>query len=219
MDHKLDQLMKMVSKISLQQSESLTEKIKIISENSDNNTNITNNNNNNFSTKEKLDLKSSEVDLNNLNLKSRKINYIKVPSEGILPFFEEGGKLSVIRWLEIFESLARLRGWNEEEKIEVFKLRLSESAMNWFFNLKKENLRFITIKQHMIERFNSKLKADEAMLNMYQIKMEPTETFDKFVIRFYKSLELYQGNLDDTVKKTLFVNSLTGELKSEMLKI
>lgn len=147
--------------------------------------------------------------------KSRK--KLKLPSDKQLPFYNDEDKellLTAENWIELFEEFADIYNWSDEDKIRVMKMRFANNPKTWLKGYLAEKKRsYKKIRHAFIKRFDTETKGDTALESVLKAKMEPTENVDKYATRFCKLVDKNPINLDAKLKKTLFINGLSGDLQ------
>jgi hypothetical protein len=146
----------------------------------------------------------------------KKRRKLKLPSDKQLPFYnDEDSKLSAENWIEILDEFAAMNPeWNDEDKIRIMKMRFTNNPKAWLKQfLAKKQRSYKKVRRAFIKRFDTETKGDTALESVLKVKMEPTETVDKYATRFCKLVDKNPITLDSKLKKTLFLNGLSGELQ------
>jgi RNase H-like domain found in reverse transcriptase/Reverse transcriptase (RNA-dependent DNA polymerase)/Integrase zinc binding domain/Integrase core domain/Zinc knuckle len=105
----------------------------------------------------------------------------------ITPF--DGKSVSVQEWLDRFETIVKVKGWDDADAIRICAVNLESNAMQWYLHEGKLKRDWLSFKSALVKRFTKKCNPLLVRTYTQHIKQRDKETSEDFMDRVRNELK------------------------------
>jgi len=111
-------------------------------------------------------------------------------------------------WTQHFERAATANRLNEDHRLDAMAGLLQGEAAEWYERVKDGIADYDALKTAFITEFNTEVKKNKSMQELFTIRQQFGESVDKFATRFRKLKRMTGQELDNAILKQLVLNGL-----------